>query len=223
MLSASLIMIVRGSGNRGSRNRPLLGGGGVVESNEPEPVDRVPLACDTSLTPRLQVLRACQQGGDDQAWADLYLMIEDAVSRPISRWLRRFGFSESETEVVVLELIEALYVNHCRRLRSCRANCDAMFHGWLRTVARHFTLDWVAHPARNRRETSAPGLDAVDESGPDEFEIRVWLDEWQPEMKPKHFHRLLILMGWHVLEQEPAERTLRHWRQELVRKYSGLF
>ncbi len=216
-------MIVRGSGNRGSRNRPLLGGGGVVDSSESEPADDGPEAWDESLTPCLQVLRACQQGGDDQAWADLYLMIEDAVSRPISRWLRRFGFSESEAEVVVLELVEALYMNDCRMLRSCRAHCDAMFHGWLRTVARHFTLDWVAHPERNRRESCAPGLDAVDESGPDEFLIRVFLNEWQPEMKPKHFHRLLILMGWHVLEQEPAERTLRHWRQELSCGYRHLF
>jgi hypothetical protein len=63
----------------------------------------------------------------------------------------------------------------------------------------------------------------VDEAGPDELVIGDCLDEWQPWMKPKHFRRLEILLGWHLPERRPAERTRRHWTQDLFSRYWHLF
>ena len=76
----------------------------------------------------------------------------------VRRLLGDVGVSLMETELVVLELVERLYWDECRRLRSCRARSLAQFRAGLRRTALHFALDWLRHRVRRVRGIERPGV-----------------------------------------------------------------
>lgn len=173
----------------------------------------------------LELLRMCIETGDGDACASLFLLVEKTAAPAARRLLRRFGFGEMETEGVVLELFENLYLDGFRKLRSCLANNEATLRSWLRVTAVRFTLNWLDRRLRVvRRERAALAeIAPSDRSGPDEGATRAIVDEWRPLMKPRDFGRLLALIGLGAHEPPISVRTRQRWAEQLLRKYPDVF
>jgi len=170
-------------------------------------------------------VRARTASGDDGAWPDLFVFVEQTASPAVRHLLRRFGFDPGETEEVVLEVIEELFFDDCRRLRSCRAESEEQFRAWLRATATRSAIKWIRRrvSARAGRKSARAEDAAVDRSGPDEFEVRARLEEWRPLMAGQDFRRLLLLTGLVAGERPISPRTRRRWTRRLVTRYPPLF
>lgn len=173
---------------------------------------------------RFRLLQSCLESNDPDSWARLYLLIQETVTPRVRSVLRWYGVSVTETELVLLELIEELYANQCR-LRSCRAQNEAEFRAWLWQVATHYTQTWATRRHRTSRKEKAAlsRLPLPDRWGSDEEFLRARVGEWQTLMKPKDFERLRRLIGWAPARTAASDRTRRRWEQHLLRQYPHLF
>jgi len=174
---------------------------------------------------RYPVLQGCFECDNPQAWGELFLVIQESAGPAIRYLVRRSGATDAEAEVVVAELLEELYFDDCRKLRTCCATSEATFRAWLRKTGVNFARDWLDRWTRARaRERAARAKHAPpDRSGPDEAMIQGRLEEWEPLMAPKHFRRLLVLTGRKRLAQAVSARTERRWIRQLVSQYSAVF
>lgn len=170
------------------------------------------------------LVRRCVEGDDPDAWRELFLVVEETASSPVRSALRSFGVARMETETLVLELVEELYLNDCRKLRSCRAQSERQFCAWMSKVALHFTLDWVDHQKRIRaRERSGvPASAPIDLRGPDEITLQARLGEWRTLMRPQDFRQLLLLAGRSTSDSSAYSSTQHRWIRRLLTRYPRL-
>jgi hypothetical protein len=172
----------------------------------------------------LELLRRCIEFDEPDAWGDLYVLVEETVAFPVRCVLRRLVVDQNETEAVVLELFEHLYLNGIK-LRTCRARTEAGFRAWLRPVAANFALDWVERRGRAivREKAALWRATLPDRSGPDERQLQAWLDELRTKMTPRDFERVLKLAKLSTVETPIADCTRRKWIVRLMNKYPDLF
>jgi DNA-directed RNA polymerase specialized sigma24 family protein len=170
------------------------------------------------------LLQRCVELHERCAWSDLFLLVEDTASLRVRWVLGRFGVSRTEVEDVVSELFTELYLDNCRKLRSCRAENEAEFRAWLWQVATHFAQNWVDRYQRAaaRERGALSRLVLPDRSGPDDEALRARVEEWRRLMAVEDFERLLVLIAPVTAEPAVCERTRRHWTHELMAKYPHL-
>jgi len=173
----------------------------------------------------IPLLRRCLELHEQDAWTDLFRLVE-AAATPQVRWvLSRTGVSRMETEELVLELVEQLYQDDCRKLRSCRARSEAELGAWLRQVALRFAWKWVHRHQRGvpRKPESLSVVEMPELSGLDERALEARLAEWELLMAPKDFDRLLMLLGRATTARAACRHTQCRWARHLMKKYAHLF
>ena len=172
----------------------------------------------------LELLRRCIESDEPDAWGDLFVLVEETAALPVRCVLRRLVVDQNETEAVVLELFEHLYLNGIK-LRTCRARTEAGFRAWLRPVAANFALDWVERRGRaiDREKAALWRAPLPDRSGPDERQLQAWLDELRTRMTPRDFERVLKLAKLSTVETPITDCTRRKWIVRLIDKYPDSF
>jgi DNA-directed RNA polymerase specialized sigma24 family protein len=179
-----------------------------------------------------QLIEGCGRN-EGQAWAELWQIVEGSCLGLIRRVLTRWHFEVSLVDDVMQELYRYLQADGLCRLRSFRGASKPELCGYLRTIATRFAVRTVRKWDRNRRREAltlrlAP---PPDRTGPTEEEIQAALRELDSIATASDRLKLRKVLGdLHLLPETedddsptataPAQRTVRHWCQELRRTYA---
>ena len=154
-----------------------------------------PTGTDATLLP---LVRGAA-GGDVSALEHLLALVHVHVTRYCRAWLSR------EPEEVVQDVAQECLVRVAGELGSCRAEADAEFLAWCRTIARNSGLDLLRARKREREarvlfgERSGAADRRTSDAGPGRTAVRLLMEALAPALNAESetTHALL----WHRLVQ----------------------
>jgi hypothetical protein len=152
-------------------------------------------------------------------------LILTAATGPIRAGMHRAGLGE-EWEDALQEFSVYLIRLDGRRLRGFRGSTLGELRAFIRVVSRRFAARYVRRSLATRRleDQALAGLAPSDRSGPTESQIITARRRIQSAMSDEEQHQLQAVSGLDesfrsVDVPSVCDRTIRRWRNELVRKY----
>ena len=170
-----------------------------------------------------ELVRRCLEEDDADSWNELWLLYFDVVAGPVRR-IMWDHYSEQDAEDVVMTITVDLLGGERDKLRSFRGNTRGELCRWFLQVAIRTTLKWIDANRRSARKLKRYAAESSRRSpGPTEAEVNLTILELEEanvaivsDMSGKDLARLRILAGLEEAEEQPTERTVRHWTKDLM-------
>jgi RNA polymerase sigma-70 factor (ECF subfamily) len=137
-----------------------------------------------------ELIRACAESSDQEAWQELIRRIHPVIASTILRTTSRFReTSRAVAEDLVQDTYLRICANGCRLLREFHGREPEMIFGYLKTVAFNVAMDHFRHGAAAKRGSAAAersidaylesAVPAADRSGPTpgSMERQILLDQ----------------------------------------------
>lgn len=139
--------------------------------------------------PLRELIARCD-GDDPDAWDELWRDLESVVAGALASFARERGIALDLAEDIHQDYFLFLREDPASHLGAFRGGTWEEFHAFIRVGVRRFAQNSVRPGAARRLSCAAPFDEAisrrVDESGPGEFEIRVFVVEVVSIMTPRH-------------------------------------
>jgi hypothetical protein len=178
--------------------------------------------------PLRELITECDQG-DAGAWEELWETLEIVVTQVVERFARRRGMDPSIAEDIRQDYFLFLREDTASHLVAFRGNTWEQFHAFISVSVRRFAQNHFRGRIAREWNCSVPiesiGGERIDDAGPDEIEIRMFVVEIVSIMSKRH----RATLGQWVLEetspteggksanQEPPKRLGRHKKQLVER------
>ena len=172
----------------------------------------------------VELLRDCLKNNDERAWTDLWLLFTDTVTERVRYHLLDYGFNEEDAQDVVMEISAELFAGKHEKLRSFRGETRGELCQWFLRVGINHARNWINRWRCRARNTEAYALESQRQSpGPTESDVRMLLDELEEAahvletgITPQVVFRLRILSGLEIIDGGLSDRSIRHWKQDLL-------
>ena len=169
---------------------------------------------------------------EPEAWANLWEIVSSAVLYPIRRLLQHQAIGLELADDVMQDFYLYMRERDLEHLRAFRGEAMPQFRVYLRTLAIHFTLNYMRKIKRERYQEAQALRDTLppDRDGPTERQIESTMRELESLMPEKEREKLIDLLRADYLDPDLASseiesatsrsrRTYRRWKDELYRRY----
>ena len=174
-----------------------------------------------------ELVRRCLDENDPDSWTELWLLYFEVVEGPVRRlMLDHYSYQDSE-DVVMAITVDLMGGDH-QKLRTFRGESRGELCRWFLQVAIRTALKCIDANRRRARQLRQYAAESARHSpGPTEAEVRLTIAELEQaaaaiasDVTDKDIARLRILAGLETVDEPPAERTVRHWKKELIPRVS---
>jgi hypothetical protein len=176
--------------------------------------------------------RCTEKLKDDTAWLKLWNIVHSAVLFPVTKLLQQRGYAKGWVADVLQDLYLHLQENSWARLEAFHGTSEGELRDFLRQIAIRFANDWVQREQRHLKHEAQAlhGAAPPTRDGPTEQQIENARKEVESIMTAAEREKLHAVSGQDSspsgdpdTSASPAKRvstrTIRRWRDELLRHY----
>jgi DNA-directed RNA polymerase specialized sigma24 family protein len=173
----------------------------------------------------LELLERGVDREEGDAWGELFQIFDNSAAPAVRRIAKACGFSAIDPEDAVLDVVDSLYADDARRLRTFNGSMPQL-RRWLRVVATRHVRKWVrCERRRRRREEAALTLCSrgTSETPLTEQDIKLLLAEFATVASPEDYDKVQFFLGRKLFDPPPSRRTQQRWAKDLIEKYPDFF